>query len=280
MKIIDTHQHLWDLNQFSYSWCKTIPVLNRSFLIRDYIDATSELDIDKTVHVEADVDEPFMLQETRHVLALADRDDNPICGVVAAARPEHSGFKDYLDQIAGNQRLKGIRRILHTQPDEIGKSDQFIRNVGALADYGLSFDICVRADQLPIAINLVRANPKVSFILDHCGVPSIKEGEIDPWRGYIKEISGLPNVACKVSGIVVYSDHENWTRDDLHPFVDHVIDCFGWDRVMFGSDWPVCTQAASLKRWVDALLLLTENADDSSRRKLFHDNAERIYRLS
>jgi predicted TIM-barrel fold metal-dependent hydrolase len=280
MKIIDTHQHLWDLNQFSYSWCKQIPILNHSFLMSDYLEATTGLDICKSIHVEADVDEPYMARETAHILALADRDDNPLLGVVAAARPEYVDFKDYLEQIAGHPKLKGIRRILHTQPDEIGKSERFIENVGLLADYGLSFDICVRADQLPIAINLVRSNPAVSFILDHCGVPRIQEHELDPWREYMKEISSYENVACKISGITVYADHTHWTPEDLRPFVDHTIDCFGWDRVMFGSDWPVCTQAASLTRWVETLLFLTQNATESNREKLFSQNAERIYRLS
>lgn len=280
MKIIDTHQHLWNLSQFSYSWCKNIPVLNRSFLIADYLEATSGLDVCKTVHVEADVDEDCMLQETTHILSLAENDDNPISGVVACARPENADFKGYLDQIAGHPKLKGIRRILHTQPDEIGQTKRFIENVGILADYHLSFDICVRADQLPIAINLVRSNPNVSFILDHCGVPRIKECEMEPWRAYMSEISAFPNVTCKISGVVVYSDLENWTPENLRPFVEHTIECFGWDRVMFGSDWPVCTQAASLRRWVDTLLLLTQNEDESNRRKLFHDNAERVYRLN
>ena len=279
MKIIDTHQHLWDLSQLPYSWCNDVPVLNRSFLPDDYTEATSTLDVYKTVHVEADVDEPYMLQETKHVLALAERPDNPIAGVVACARPEKSDFRNYLDQIAGHPNLKGIRRILHTQPDEIGMTQTFIENVGVLSDYGLSFDICVRADQLPIAINLVRSNPNVSFILDHCGVPRIKEAEIDPWRTHMKEISEFPNLACKVSGIVVYTDMEHWTPEDLRPYVDHTIECFGWDRVMFGSDWPVCTQASSLKRWVDTLLFLTKDEDELNRQKLFSQNAERIYRL-
>jgi len=125
----------------------------------------------------------------------------------------------------------------------------------------------------------VRDCPRVSFILDHCGVPQVKDKQLDPWRGYIREISKLPNVVSKVSGVVVYADHERWTPEDLRPFVEHVIACFGWDRVMFGSDWPVCTQAASLKQWVEALMLITRDASETQRRKLFHDNAERVYRL-
>jgi predicted TIM-barrel fold metal-dependent hydrolase len=279
MKIIDTHQHLWDLNMFRYSWCETIPTLNRNFLMADYLEATSELDVQKSVHVEADVDEPYMLEETKYILALAETPSNPLAGVVACGRPEHDNFRRYLDRIAGHPKLKGIRRILHTQPDELGQGRRFIENVRALEEYGLSFDICVRADQLPIAVNLVRSAPGVSFILDHCGVPRVRERELDPWRQWMRESSQLPNVVCKVSGIVAYADHERWTPEDLRPFVNHVIECFGWDRVMFGSDWPVCTLSASLKEWVEALLFLTKDAGETNRRKLFSENAERVYRL-
>jgi predicted TIM-barrel fold metal-dependent hydrolase len=279
MRIVDTHQHLWDLDQFTYAWCKDIPALNRSFRLQDYLEATRGLDVSKSVHVEADVDEPYMLSETRHILALADAPDNPLAGVVACGWPESNDFQDYLDQITGHPKLKGVRRILHTQPDHVGQQPRFIENVRLLEAYQLSFDICVRADQLPIAINLVRSAPRVSFILDHCGVPRVKEKELDPWRSYISEISQHPNVVCKVSGIVAYADPEHWTPDDLRPFVNHTIECFGWDRVMFGSDWPVCTLSASLKSWVEALLFLTQDAGETDRRKLFHENAERVYRL-
>src|SRR3990172_8544233 len=121
MLIIDTHQHLWDLEQFSYSWCKDIPVLNRSFRMKDYLEATRGVELSKSVNVEADVDEPFMLAETRHILSLAEQ-DNPLSGIVACGRPEHPGFAAYLEQIAGHPELKGIRRVLHTQPDDLGQT--------------------------------------------------------------------------------------------------------------------------------------------------------------
>jgi predicted TIM-barrel fold metal-dependent hydrolase len=289
VKIIDTHQHLWDLDLFSYAWLAGAeppqgsvaagrPVLNRSFRMPDYLAAVTTLGVEKSVHLEADVDEPLMLAETRHILALADQPDNPLEGVVACGRPEHADFRNYLDQIVGHPKLKGVRRILHTQPDELGQSLTFKDHVRSLAGYGLSFDICVLARQLPIAIALVKHCPDVAFILDHCGVPQVKEQVLDPWRAHIREISGFPNVTCKVSGIVAYADSASWTPEDLRPYVEHVIECFGWDRVMFGSDWPVCTLSATYRQWVEALLSLT--ASSSDRNKLFHDNATRVYRLA
>ena len=280
MQIVDTHQHLWDPELFRYSWLSSVPSLNRSFRMADYLTATKGLNVVKSVHLEADVDEPYMLDETRHLLALADQPDNPLEGVVACGRPESEGFKAFLDEIAGHARLKGIRRVLHTQPDDVGRGTTFLRNVAALASYKLSFDICVLARQLPIAIQLVSKCPEVVFILDHCGVPQVKERNLDPWRAHITEIARFPNVSCKVSGVVAYADHATWTKEDLRPFVDHVIASFGWERVLFGSDWPVCTLSASYRQWVEALQTITQAAGEANQRKLFYDNAVRVYRLT
>jgi predicted TIM-barrel fold metal-dependent hydrolase len=280
MKIVDTHQHLIDTELFSYGWLKQVPALNRSFLMVEYLEAARGLEIEKSVFVEGDVDESLMLDETRYILRLADQSGNPLEGVVANARPESDSFGAYLDQISDHPKLKGIRRILHTQPDELGQHAKFIANVGSLASRGLSFDICVLDRQLPIAIALVDKCPGVNFILDHCGVPRVKEKVLDPWRADIRRIAQFPNVACKVSGIVAYADPEKWTADDLRPYVEHTIECFGWDRVMFGSDWPVCTLTSTFERWVTALKTLTQSAGAANQQKLFHDNAIRVYRLA
>jgi len=283
MQIIDTHQHLWDLEQFPYSWTSRRPALNRSFKLNDYYEATRDLALTKSVHVEADIDEDFMLRETLHVLSLAKSGDNPIAGVVAVARPEYDDFHEYINRIAGHRLLKGVRRILHTEPDELSTTTTFVENVKSLEDYGLTFDICVLARQLPQAADLVKQCPNVNFILDHCGNPNLRsdaeEKEFEQWRECLQEIAGLPNVACKVSGIVVNTGLTSPSAETLRPAVEHVIACFGWDRVMFGSDWPVCTLAASLKQWVETLSLLTQGSGEENRRKLFYDNAMRVYQL-
>jgi predicted TIM-barrel fold metal-dependent hydrolase len=162
----------------------------------------------------------------------------------------------------------------------VGQGATFTENVAALASFGLSFDICVLARQLPIAIKLVSKCPGVVFILDHCGVPQVKEKNLDPWRSHITEIAKFPNIVCKISGLVAYADFKNWTEEDLRPFVEHAIASFGWDRVLFGSDWPVCTLSASYRQWVEALQAITQDAGEINQRKLFHDNAVRVYRLS
>ena len=245
----------------------------------DYLEAAHGLEVAKTVHLEADVDEPYMLAETQHLLELSGEPDNPLEGVVACARPEDTDFRSFVEKIVGHPKLKGIRRVLHTQPDELGQQPIFIENIATLADYGLSYDICVLDRQLPIAINLVRSCPDVTFILDHCGVPRVKDRIFDPWRRDIAELANFPNVNCKISGLVAYADPANWTAEDLRPYVDHVLSCFGWDRVIFGSDWPVCTLSATYREWLSALRGITQSAGESNQQKLFYHNAIRIYRL-
>jgi predicted TIM-barrel fold metal-dependent hydrolase len=276
--IIDTHQHLWELDRFPYSWTKGDAVLGRSFRMADYQAAIEGLSVVGSVHVEADIDAPHRLQETEWLAELAQQ-ENPLRGLVAGADPDSEQFPEQLKALAAYPVVKGVRRVLHGQPSGYVSQPHLVDNIRRLAEHGLSFDLCVRADQLAEAIQVVRAAPEVSFILDHCGVPDVKNRALDPWRDHMREIASSPNVIGKVSGVVAYADRERWTPSDLEPFVRHTIDCFGWDRVMFGSDWPVCTLAASLRQWVEALRAIVADADEALQRRLFHDNAERVYRL-
>jgi predicted TIM-barrel fold metal-dependent hydrolase len=277
MKRIDTHQHLWDLRQFPYSWCAGIPALNQSFLLDDYLAAAKNTGIEKTVFVECDVDEPHALAEAQHIQQLADK-NSLIAGIVAAARPEGANFPTQLEALLKLSKLRGIRRVLHVAPDETSQSDLFAENVRRLAAHKLTFDLCVLSRQLPLAIALAKKCPDVQFILDHCGVPDVKGKAFNPWRAHIKEISALPNFACKISGIVVQAG-EGWTVTDLRPWVEHVINSFGWERIVWGGDWPVCTLTSTLQRWADAADELFAAATVAQREKVFYKNAERIYRI-
>jgi predicted TIM-barrel fold metal-dependent hydrolase len=278
MLLVDTHQHLWDLGRFPYSWCASIPALNRSFSISDYAAASAGLGIGKTVFVECDVDEPNALAEARMIQGIADRHPS-IAGIVAGGRPEHGGFQAHLEQLALLPKVRGVRRVLHTQPDALSQGPRFAENLRLLPGFGFSFDLCVLARQLPLAIGLARRCPEVGFILDHCGVPDIRGGGLDPWRSHIAEIASLPNVTCKISGLVAYADPATWSARGLRPWFDHVLEHFGWDRVMWGGDWPVCTIAATLAQWAEATRELAQGASEPQRAKLFHENAERAYRL-
>jgi predicted TIM-barrel fold metal-dependent hydrolase len=277
MKRIDTHQHLWDLQQFPCSWCAGVPALNRSFLLDDYRSAAKNSGIEKTIFVECDVDEPHGLTEAQHIQKLAE--NNPlIAGIVAAARPERADFPSQLEALLKLSKLRGLRRVLHVVPDATSQPPLFAENVRRLAPHRLTFDLCVLARQLPLGAALAKKCPDVQFVLDHCGVPDVKSRAFDPWRAHIKELAMLPNVACKVSGLVAYAG-ENWTLEDLRPWVEHVVACFGWERVVWGSDWPVCNLTASLERWVEAADALFSGVSPAEREFLFHKNAERIYHV-
>jgi predicted TIM-barrel fold metal-dependent hydrolase len=281
VKIVDTHQHLWDLNRFPYSWCAGVPQLNRSFLPEDYASAAAEvtgMDVVASVHVEADVDDPYQLDETRWIASLTG--STPIKGLVASCRPERDDFKAQLEALVEfGPVVKGVRRVLHTQPDELSQTPLFAQNVRLLSEFGFSFDLCVLARQLPIGLQLVRACPNVSFILDHCGVPDIAGGALDPWREHIGAMSALPNVTCKLSGLVAYTAAPEPTTDELRPYVEHVFDCFGPERIVWGSDWPVCTLATSFAGWVERAIELTRGLNPDEQEAVFRLNALRVYRL-
>lgn len=277
MHLVDTHLHLWDLKQFPYSWCAGIPALNRSFLPGDYLAAAAGTGIAKAVFMECDVDEPHALAEARHVQALAAQ--HPfIAGIVASGRPEREGFRAHLEALAALPLLRGFRRVLHTQPDALSQQPGFREHVRLLPEFGLTFDVCVAARQLPLAVALVDACPRVSFVLDHCGVPDVKGGALDPWRAHVRALAERPNVVCKISGLVAYAAPD-WTTADLRPWVEPVLESFGWERVVWGGDWPVCLLGAPLGRWVETTRELTARATPEQRAALFHRNAERIYRI-
>jgi predicted TIM-barrel fold metal-dependent hydrolase len=277
---VDTHQHLWDPARFSYSWLADFPTLNQRFMLEEYRAATPGLDIVRTVYVDTDVDEASLPAETAAIFALAAQPGSRIGGIVPGAKLEKADCWSHLQPFFGHPLLKGVRRVLHTMPDELSQQPQFIANVRSLPERGLSFDVCVLARQLPLAQALVRRCPQVSFILDHCGVPDVKGQAFDPWREQLRELSHEPNIVCKISGLVAYADPQHWTTEHLRPFFVHAIACFGWDRVLWGSDWPVCTLTSSLARWAQTAQELAAQATPDERDRLFRRNAERVYRLT
>lgn len=276
MHIIDTHLHLIDLDRFSYPWLAAVPALNRHFSLQDYWRQAQSLGITAALHMEVDVAEGQIAAETAWATTLGA----PIVGAIAACRPEAPGFPAWLDQVAANPRVRGLRRILHTSPDDLGRQPLFLENLRRLSALGLPFDLCVLARQLGVAVKIVEACPDVQFVLDHCGVPDIKGGDLTSWRQGISQLAALPNIACKISGIVAYAAPLTWTIADLRPVVEHCIEAFGWPRVVWGSDHPVCTLTADLGRWVQATRDLIKGASEAEQLALLSGNAERIYRLT
>lgn len=277
MHLVDTHLHLWNPQHLPYSWCAGLPKLNHSFQLSDYHAASAGTPIAKAIFMECDVDDPHQFDEASHIQDLADQ--NPlIAGIVASGRPENADFPAHLEQLCTLSKLRGLRRVLHVVPDAVSQQSIFRENLRRLPALGLTFDLCVLARQLPLARALADACPEVTFILDHCGVPDVKGQAFDPWRADLTALAARPNVHCKISGLVAYAAAD-WTVADLRPWIDHVLACFGWDRLVWGGDWPVCTLGASLNRWVAATAELVAHASADERAHLYHLNAERLYRV-
>ena len=178
------------------------------------------------------------------------------------------------------EHVKAVRRLIEFEPDvDFCLQPGFVEGVKLLAKYDLSFDICVKHFQLANAVELVRRCPDVRFVLDHIGKPPIRAGQFDPWRDDLRALAALPNVCCKISGVVTEADHDNWSREQLRPYLDHAIDAFGIDRVMFGSDWPVSELTHRYEEWVDIVEWTMSGSSEGEMRKLFRDNAISFYRL-
>ncbi len=278
--LVDTHLHVWDPQRLRYPWLDDIPLLNKSYLLEDYDRACGPVDVEKMVFLQAEVDFSQFQQEADWVNSLADQDSR-LQGIVPWAPLElGDAARPALEKLAANPRVKSIRRIIQFEPDiEFCLRPDFLRGVQLLPEYGLNFDICIHHPQMANTIKMVTQCPDVQFILDHIGKPDIKNGLMDPWRAEIKTLSQFPNVWCKISGLVTEADHDNWTPEQLKPYIDHVIECFGFDRVMYGGDWPVAYQATEYPRWVETLEWAVEGSTVEELKKLFRDNACAFYRL-
>ena len=256
-----------------------LPVIRQRNLIDEYRIATRGASVLGSVYVDTDVDDRDRQREAQMIFELADTPANNLVGIVASVRPERPGFLEHLRPFFGHPRLKGVRRVLHTQDDSMSESPLFVSQIRELARLGLSFDLCVLAHQLPHALRLVRACPEVRFILDHCGSPEIRQRTMEPWKSSLAALAREPNVDCKLSGLVNCAAPGELSFEILLPFVNHVIECFGWNRVVWGSDWPVCKLACPLDRWCELTDQLLAHATADQRQRVFCLNAVRVYRL-
>jgi L-fuconolactonase len=278
--IVDAHVHLYDPGVIRYGWMKGKPALDQLRLMAELDAARGPAELEALVWGEVGADPGLYLEEASFVDGLA-RADRRIRAMVAQAPLERgAAVTPDLEKLAAHGLTRGIRRLLQDEPDDaFCLRPGFVEGVRLLARHGLSFDLCVYHRQLAGAVELVRRCPEVRFVLDHAGKPGIRGGLMEPWRTHIAELAGLPNVWCKLSGLITEADHANWTREQLRPYIDHVIESFGFGRVMFGSDWPVSEQTHRYDEWVEIADEALVDASDDERRKLFRDNAIAFYRL-
>ena len=281
LPIVDAHVHLWNPELFSMPWLADIPRLNRPYGLQDYHEQTRDLPIMAMIYIEVGVAPQEALSEARHVANLA-REEPRLRAIVAAAPVERgAAVREHLESLGAiSPLIKGVRRNLQdeTEPDFCLRPD-FIAGVRLLAEYHLSFDLCIKHWQLPSVIELVRCCPHTGFILDHLGKPDIKRQQLNSWQADLRKLAELSNVACKISGMVTEADHERWHPADLEPFINVVIEAFGEERVLFGSDWPVVLLASPYRRWYETLEALIARLPLPARRKVWAENAQRLYRL-
>ncbi|MFM7096951.1 MAG: amidohydrolase family protein [Gemmataceae bacterium] len=277
--IVDTHQHLWDLKQFKLPWVEAGSPLARNYVLKDYSEATEGLNVVKSVYMEVDVSPEQQLAEAQFVTDICKSGKTSMVAAVVSGRPAADDFGKYIDNFKGNKFIKGIRQVLHVPATPPGFCNQpeFVRGVRLLGERNLSYDLCVRGTDLGHTAKLIDSCPDTRFILDHCGNPDLKSKDNSAWKKGVAEIALKKNVVVKISGFIASSTKGGWKVDDLAPFINHTMDSFGPDRVMFGGDWPVCTLAATYKEWVESLKQVVKSRPEEQQKKLFHDNAVRFY---
>jgi len=278
--IVDTHQHLWDLTRFHLPWLDGGGPLAMSHTPEVYARATAGLNVVKTVYMEVDVEASQRVAEAEYVLGLCADPKNPMAGAVIGGNPADDGFIAYIQRFVSNPHLKGVRQVLHgSMPPGTCLQPLFRRHMDYLAEVGLRFDLCLRSTELRDGAQLAVECPDTPFVLDHCGNADPKATDRSQWEQDIAAVAQRPNVVCKISGIIASARPGTWTADDLAPIILHCAEVFGRDRIMFASDWPVCTLTATFRQWVEALQSIVADWSESDRRKLFHDNAVRFYQL-
>ncbi len=279
--ILDSHVHLWDTERFRIPWLDDISLLNRPMSLDDYRAATDGLPVEGLVYLQVEVAPAYAITEAKEIASMAS--ENAIIKGIVPWAPLEFGDRSRLfleELVAISPLIKGVRRIVQDEPDpNFCLQPDFVRGNQILAEFGLSSDICCNWRQLGPNVELVRQCPETMFILDHIAKPNLRDNAFEPWAGQITELARLENCFVKISGVLTEADHQVWEIEQVKPYVLHALDAFGEDRVVFGSDWPVVTQAASYKRWVEVLDELTADLSEEAREKLWSANGRRFYRL-
>ncbi|MFD7620508.1 amidohydrolase family protein [Streptomyces sp. NPDC059802] len=279
-RIVDAHHHAWDLSVRDQDWITgdELAPLRRDFTLSDLEPEARAVGVDATVLVQT----VTVAEETPEFLALA-RDSDLVAGVVGwcdLTAPDVADTLAALRELPGGDRLVGIRHQVQGEPDPAWLLRPDVRRgLRAVADAGLVYDLVVQARQLPATVQAAALLPELTFVLDHAGKPPVAAGGLRPWAEDVRALAARPNTVCKLSGLVTEADVRSWTVRDLRPYADTVLDAFGPDRLMFGSDWPVCRLAATYEEVVDAARSLTDALTADERARVLATTAERVYGL-
>ncbi|WP_405905251.1 amidohydrolase family protein [Streptomyces sp. NBC_00828] len=277
---IDAHHHVWDLSVRDQDWITgpELKSLRRNFTVADLEPEARAAGVDRTVLVQTIT----VAAETPEFLALAAESEliGGVVGWTDLTAPEVADELARLRELPGGRYLKGIRHQVQGEPDpEWLLRPDVRRGLAAVAEAGLVYDLIVQPHQLPSSAEAAASLPELTFVLDHLGKPPIVAGDLEPWASGVRALAALPNTVCKLSGMVTEADLGKWTVDDLRPYADTVLEAFGPSRLMFGSDWPVCTLAATYEQVAESAQELTAGLGDDERDQVFEDTATRVYRL-
>ena len=275
--IIDAHHHLWKFNENDYAWMdESMSVLKQDYLPEDLADQLERSSVIGTIAVQA----RQSLEETAWLLELAGQ--HPfIKGVVGWVDICSEQLNRQLDEFSGNPRLVGVRHVLHDEPDDdFMLRPDFIRGMEKLVQYNLSYDLLIFPKHLGRAQELVNLFPDQRFVLDHLSKPLIRAGTLDPWREEIFKLAEHPNVWCKISGMVTEAHLEKWKYEDFIPYLDTVLEAFGPDRLMIGSDWPVCRLAGEYQQVLEVPIRYFREFEPADKEKIFRLNCTACYELN
>jgi L-fuconolactonase len=275
MRILDSHVHFWDPSRLTYPWLASLPKLRRAFTPDDYRQATAGMPVAEFIFVEAASTPEQTLAEIDWIHSL--RADEPrLCAMAARVELSEPGRDRVLEQLAAKKSVVSVRN--QSQSPGFYLQQSYTDGVRAAAKLGFAIELCIGNQQMPELIALVAKCPDARFVLDHCGKPGIKDKLLDPWRDHLRQLARFANVSCKISALLTEAA-PNWKPDDFAPYLDHVVQCFGHDRILYGGDWPVLTLAGTYADWLGITETMTRNWSAEDQDLFFYGNAQAFYRI-
>lgn len=275
MKIIDTHQHFWNYDPKTHDWInEDMKLIRKDFLPADLAPILKENNVNGCIAVQADQTDA----ETQILIREANQ-NSFIKGVVGWVDLNSIEIEAALDSYTDTKILKGFRHILQAEPKGFMLAPIFKKGIDALAKYNYTYDLLIYASQLKEAKEFISNHKEQPIVIDHLAKPNIKEGEWESWKKDINEIAQYPNVYCKISGMTTEANWNSWTMETLKPYIDKAVEAFGTDRIMFGSDWPVCLLASSYSKWLETLQNYFNTFSIDEQASFFANNAIKFYKL-